>query len=104
MSKIETLKDTYRYLVGGYYGIREMDEYSLKEYILKDIEDYIEDFISENPIPDFDYEKERQEVEKNLSLIVKLQDSLLVLPKVNAPMELVLLVKEKIKECKEKKK
>ena len=104
MSKIETLKDTYRYLVGGYYGIREMDEYSLKEFILKDIEDYIESFITENPIPDFNYDEEREKVEKELSLIVKLQDSLLVLPKVNAPMELVLLVKEKIKKCKEKKK
>mgnify|MGYP003305461905 FL=1 len=26
--------DTYRYLVGAYYGISEMDEYDLKEYVL----------------------------------------------------------------------
>jgi len=103
MSKIETLKDTYRYLCGGYFGIREMDEYDLKEYVLKDIDEYIDSFILENPIPDFDYQKEREKVGDELSLIVKLQDALLVLPKVNAPMELVLLVKAKIKKCKEEK-
>ena len=30
------LKDTYRYYVGAYYGIREMDEYPSKEFVLKD--------------------------------------------------------------------
>ena len=34
------LDDTFRYLVGAYYGICEMDEYDLKEYVLKDIEDF----------------------------------------------------------------
>ena len=34
------LKDEFKYLVGGYYGIREMDEYDLKIYVLKDIENY----------------------------------------------------------------
>ena len=33
-----TLKDEFKYLVGGYYGIMEMDEYDLKVYVLKDIE------------------------------------------------------------------
>ena len=32
-----TLEDEYRYLVGAYYGIIEMDEYDLKVYILQDI-------------------------------------------------------------------
>lgn len=101
MSKTETIKDTYRYLCGGYYGISEMDEYDLKEYILKDIDDYIDTFIELNPIPDFDYDKERQKVEDDLSLVTKLQDALLVLPKINAPMELILLVKKRIKKCKD---
>ena len=30
------LEDQFRYLVGGYYGVNLMDEYPLKEYILKD--------------------------------------------------------------------
>ena len=52
------LEDTFRYMVGAYFGICEMDEYDLKEYVLKDIEDYITQFISQNPIKNFDYEKE----------------------------------------------
>ena len=103
MKNVESLKDTYRYLMGGYYGIREMDEYNLKEYVLKDIQDYIDNYFNENPIPDFNYEEEAHRVEDKLPLITKLQDSLLVLPKVDAPMELVFLVKEKIKKCKDDK-
>ena len=103
MNKIETLKDTYRYICGAYYGLREMDEYDLKEYILKDIDEYIDTFIELNPIPDFDFKKEREQVDNDLPLITKLQDALLVLPKIGAPMELVLLVKKRIKRCKEDK-
>ena len=29
------LKDQFRYLVGGYFGITYMDEYPLKEFVLK---------------------------------------------------------------------
>ena len=35
------LRDTFRYLVGGYYGVELMDEYPLKEYVLEDIKNYI---------------------------------------------------------------
>ncbi len=95
------LIDTFRYLVGAYYGIAEMDNYELKEYVLKDIEKFIKDFIKENPIKNFDYYKEATTVESELSLKTKLQDSLLVLPKVNASTELVLLVKLRLKELRE---
>ncbi len=94
------LKDTYRYLIGAYFGIREMDEYSSKEYVLKDIEDYIKDFLSVNEI-DFDIEKEKDDVLDNVSLKTKLQDALIVLPKVNATLELTLLVKARLKRIRE---
>ena len=94
-------KDTYRYLIGAYYGISEMDEYSTKEYILKEIRDYIENFINNNYI-DFDIEKEKEDVDKNVSLDVKLHDALLVLPKIDAPIDLILLVKSKIKDLNDK--
>ena len=90
-------KDTYRYLIGAYYGISEMDEYLTKEYILKEIRDYIENFINNNYI-DFDIDEEKEDVEKNVSINVKLHDALLVLPKIDAPIDLILLVKDKIKE------
>ena len=95
------LEDTFRYMVGAYYGISEMDEYDLKEYVLKDIEDYITQFISENPIQNFDYENEAREVESSRELKTKLQDSLVVLPKVNASTELILLVKARLKKIRE---
>lgn len=95
------LKDTFRYLVGAYYGVSEMDNYELKEYVLKDIEEYIKEFIKDNPIKDFDYRREADLVNEERSVKTKLQDSLIVLPKVNASMELILLVKAKIKELRE---
>ena len=33
-----TIKDIFRYLVGAYYGMCEMDEYDLKEFVINDIE------------------------------------------------------------------
>ena len=94
---MEELKDQYRYLVGGYYGVTYMDEYPIKEYILKEIEDYIKAFVENNPIKDFDYKQEAESVKENLSEITKLQDALIVLNKINAPMELVFLVKKRLK-------
>ena len=98
---MEELKDQFRYLVGGYYGVGLMDEYLLKEYILKDIENYIRDFIEVNPIDDFNY-KEEAELLKELPDKVKLQDALLVLNRINGPMDLVFLVKNKLKKYSKK--
>lgn len=91
-----SIEDTYRYLVGGYYGVSLMDEYSLKEYILKDIENYIKNYINQNPLDDFDYEEEAKIIKDTVSDKVKLQDSLLVLNRINGPMELVFLVKKRL--------
>ncbi len=93
--------DTYRYLVGAYYGISEMDEYDLKEYVLKDIEEYIKVFVRDNYVRDFDYNKEAEIVNNEKSIKTKLQDSLVVLPKVNASTELILLVKARLKKIRE---
>lgn len=91
------LVDQFRYLVGGYYGVRFMDEYSLKEYVMEDIKQYIETFNEINPIPNFDYEKEWKNIEETVSERVKLQDALLVLNKINGPMDLVFLIKKRLK-------
>lgn len=97
-----SLEDQFRYLVGAYYGVIEMDEYDLKVYVLKDIENYIKDFLDVSPIENFDYKKEASLIEENTSLKTKLQDALLVLNKINGPIELTLLIKKRIKEIKEK--
>ena len=91
------LKDQFRYLVRGYFGVKLMDEYGLKEYVLKDIENYIRDFIEVNPIECFDYLKEAEFIKDKVSNKNKLQDSLLVLNKVNAPMDLIFLIKKRLK-------
>ena len=96
-----TSKDTYRYLIGAYFGIEEMDEYKTKEYILKEIREYIDDYLKNNNA-DFDVEAEYEDVNKNVSLETKLHDALLVLPKIDAPIDLILLVKDKIKELNDK--
>lgn len=95
------IEDTYRYLVGAYYGIAELDEYSLKEYLLKDIENYIIEYVNQNKKDDIDYLKIAHDIEDHTSLKVKLQDSLLVLPKVNAPMEVVFMVKARLRKIRD---
>ena len=95
------LKDEFKYLVGAYYGVMSMDQYDLKVYVLKDIENYIRDFIETNPIENFDYQKQAEMHNQKLSLMTKLQDALLVLNKINASMELILMVKAKIKKLRE---
>lgn len=95
------LKDIFRYLVGAYYGVREMDEFATKEYILNDIEKYIRDFISANDLNDINLKEESSDVEDNVPLKNKLQDALIVLPKVEAPLELILLIKKRLKSIRE---
>ena len=91
------LENQFRYLVGGYYGVALMDEYPLKEYMLKDIENYIRNFVEMNPIPHFNYEEEAKEVLEKVTDKTKLQDALLVLNRMQGPMDLVLLIKDKLK-------
>ena len=94
------LENQYRYLVGGYYGVNLIDEYPLKEYILKDIENYIKDFVDQNPIDNFNYEEEALLIKDKVSDKRKLQDALLVLNLMKGPMELVFLVKDRLKKYK----
>ena len=94
-----TLEDTFKLLVSGYYGIYEMDEYSSKSYVLNDLENYIKDFIKQFPLNNYDYKKVAQELE-NQSLKTKLQDSLLVLNRIKAPLELTLLIRNRLNEMK----
>lgn len=92
-----TLEDSFKLLVSGYYGIYEMDEYSSKVYVLNDIEKYIRDFVEQYPLSS--YKELVAEIEQE-PLKTKLQDSLLVLNKIKAPMELVLLVRNRLNQMK----
>lgn len=94
-----TLENEFKLLISGYYGVSEIDEYSSKVYVLKDIEIYIKEFINQYPLPNYNYRKTAEELE-NLPLKTKLQDSLLVLNKVKAPLELTLLIRNRLNEMK----
>ena len=96
-----TLEDQYRMIVGAYYGVREMDEYEVKVFILNQLENYVKEFVSINPISNFDYKKEAVSIENTISLKRKLQDALLVLPSIQAPLELMLLIKKRLRNLNE---
>ncbi|MBQ6404728.1 MAG: hypothetical protein IJJ63_01620 [Bacilli bacterium] len=91
------LENQFRYLVGGYYGVGLMDEYPLKVYMMKEIEEYIKAVVKENTIKDFDYKKEAEDIKENMSDKTKLQDALIVLNIIKGPMDLVFLIKERLK-------
>lgn len=96
-----TLENQFRMLVGAYFGVMEMEEHDLRIFILKDIEDYIKDFIELNPIPNFNYREEAELINKDLTFKRKLQDTLRVLPLVSAPLEFVLLVQKTLRKIQE---
>lgn len=91
--------DNFKYLVGGYYGIKTMDEYQSKLYVLKDVENYIRKYV-ETMEKDIDYKSIAEEIFENTSRREKLQDSLIVLNDIKGPIELVIMIKRKIKELK----
>lgn len=91
--------DRFKYLVGGYYGIKTMDEYQSKLYILKDIEKYIKDYCASSE-ENLDYRGIAEEINDTTSLKEKLQDSLILLNDIKGPIELVIMIKQKIKEIK----
>ena len=91
---MNTLEEKLNLLIEAYYGLLEMDEYELKEYELKKLKDEIDNFINEYNINNFDFES----VKNNISLKTKLQSLLIVLNKNNSPLELILLVKRRLKE------
>ena len=93
--------DEFKCLVGAYLGVQNMDEYDLKVYILKDIEKYIKEFLETNKITNINYSEEKRKIDEELTLKTKLQDALIVLPKVKAPMELIFMIKLRIKKINE---
>ena len=92
--------DPYKYMISGYYGVETLDEYTDKLYLLKDIRKYIDNYLEENRIPGFDYEELNREIEKNTSEIDKLQDALILLNDMNAPMEASIIIRQKVNDLK----
>jgi len=91
-------EDELKCLIGSYLGVKLMDEYDLKVYILKELETIINNFVNENKIKN--YQEKLSQYEKELSTKTKLQDSLLILNQINAPMELIFLIKKRLRKLK----
>lgn len=97
MDKKETLINQFKTYVGAYYGVNSVDEYDLKVYVLKEIEQDIKNFIIINELDKKECLLLAKKVEEKVSLKTKLQDSLLILYKMNASMELIFMIKSKLK-------
>ena len=89
-------ENLFNLYVEAYFGVREMDEYDLKEYVLKDIENYIKDFVYTNDI-DINYAKENAErIKDEVNIKTKLQSSLILLNKMNDKKRIILFKKIQI--------
>ena len=64
----------------------------------KKIEECINSFIETSPINGYDYEKMALKLKEEIPLKTKLQDSLIILNRIDGPMELVLMIKKRIKD------
>ena len=96
-----TIEDVYRYMISGYFGVKEVDSYKLKEYVLLDIKQYIKDYMEQNPSKSFNLDEEVEKIKNTVPVKTKLQDALLVLNKMdNAPMDLILEIKHRLKTLK----
>ena len=84
-----TKEDVFRNYIGAYYGVRLMDEYDLKAYTLKNIENFIKEYVRLNPIPNFDYYEEANKV--------KLQDAINLLNTMNEAEELIYLIRKRLR-------
>lgn len=97
-----TIEEEFKLLVGAYYGIREIDEYELKTYILADLEKIIRDYVKNNKLNNFDYEYEAKVLDRELSIERRLQYSLLIMNRMDGPLELILLIRKHLKIFKKK--
>lgn len=93
-----SLIDQYNLLCEAYFGIELIDEYDLKVYELQVILDLINNFKNNYTIDNFDYEKHFNYVKDNISNKTKMQSSLIILNDINGPLELILLIKKRLKE------
>lgn len=88
-----SLEDEYKILIGAYFGMMELDSYITKEYILEDLNKLITDFEKTNNL---DYMSIKESYLKEINLKTKLQDLLLVLNRNDGPIDLIIMVKQKL--------
>lgn len=84
----------YKTIIGAYYGVMLMDEYSLKAYVLKNIENLAANYLQGKNI---ETDGIKQFIRDKVSKKVKLQDALYILNELDEDKELLHLIKKKIR-------
>ena len=84
----------YKTIIGAYYGVMLMDEYSLKAYVLKNIENLAANYLKDKNI---ETDGIKQFIRDKVSKKVKLQDALYILNELDEDKELLHLIKKKIR-------
>ena len=86
-------------ILSAYYGVQEMDNYPLKEYVSLNIKKSLDDFINNNDVL-YNIDERKEEILKT-PLSIRLKDALIVLNQMNESQELLHLIKERIRELDE---
>lgn len=94
-NKTEEENNNYKTILGAYYGVMLMDEYPLKAYILKNIENLRLNYLQNKNIP---ADLIKFEVVNKVSKKTKLQDALYILNELDEDKELMHMIKRKIRE------
>lgn len=84
----------YKTIIGAYYGVMLMDEYPLKAYVLKNIENLAANYLQDKNIKADDI---KSFIRDKVSKKVKLQDALYILNELDEDKELLHLIKKKIR-------
>ncbi len=84
----------YKTIIGAYYGVMLMDEYPLKAYVLKNIENLAANYLKDKNIKADDI---KSFIRDKVSKKVKLQDALYILNELDEDKELLHLIKKKIR-------
>ena len=94
--------DDIKYMVSGYLGIKSLDEYERKVYILRDARKFIDSYVEDSDFEDFVFDKYCDFIDKEYTYLEHLQDALLLINVMNGPVDLILLIKPKIARLKMK--
>lgn len=88
-------QDELKCIAGTYLAVEELDEYTSKEYVMKDVEDLAKKLMK-NHNEEFSLNKFR-EIGESLSLKTRFQDALIILKRLDEPIEVTLLIKKRLK-------
>ena len=94
--------DDIKYMVSGYLGIKSLDDYERKVYILRDARKFIDAYVEDSDFENFEFDKYCDYIDKEYTYLEHLQDALLLINSMNGPVDLILLIKPKIAKLKMK--